>query len=101
MKDQLEQLFELTKDLLNASQSGDWLSVSNIQNQRESLCQVLESMDKPDDPKQGDDLRRLIQEIQRMENEALTLIRAQKKNVMEQQKNHNKGKKMTKAYKGL
>ena len=101
MKDQLEQLFELTKELLDASQSGDWLSVSNIQSQRESLCQVLESMEKPTDPNTGDDLRRLIQEIQRMENEALTLIRAQKKNVMDQRKNHNTGKKMTKAYKSL
>ena len=101
MKDQLEQLFELTKELLNASQSGDWQSVSNVQSKREALCQVLESMDKPTDPKLGDELRRLIQEIQRMESEALILIRAQKKNVMDQRKNHNTGKKMAKAYKSL
>jgi uncharacterized protein (UPF0335 family) len=97
----LEQLFELTRNLKDASLSGDWDSVLNIQRQREALCQTLENMEKPDSEIQGDEIRRLIQAIQRLENEVMPLIKSQKKNIVEQRSTQNKGKKMTKAYKGI
>ncbi|MDN2660528.1 flagellar protein FliT [Neptunomonas sp. CHC150] len=97
----LEQLFELTRNLKDASLSGDWDSVLNIQRQREALCQTLENMEKPDSATQGDEIRRLIQAIQRLENEVMPLIKSQKKNIVEQRSTQNKGKKMTKAYKGI
>ena len=97
----LEQLFELTRNLKDASLSGDWDSVLNIQCQREALCQTLENMEKPDSETQGDEIRRLIQAIQRLENEVMPLIKSQKKNIVEQRSTQNKGKKMTKAYKGI
>lgn len=97
----LEQLFELTRNLKDASLSGDWDSVLNIQRQREVLCQTLENMEKPDSATQGDEIRRLIQAIQRLENEVMPLIKSQKKNIVEQRSTQNKGKKMTKAYKGI
>ncbi|MDO6455260.1 flagellar protein FliT [Neptunomonas phycophila] len=97
----LEQLFELTRNLKDASLSGDWDSVLNIQRQREALCQTLENMEKPDSETQGDEIRRLIQAIQRLENEVMPLIKSQKKNIVEQRSTQNKGKKMTKAYKGI
>ncbi|WP_370051402.1 flagellar protein FliT [Neptunomonas sp.] len=97
----LEQLFELTRNLKDASLSGDWDSVLNIQRQREVLCQTLENMEKPDSETQGDEIRRLIQAIQRLENEVMPLIKSQKKNIVEQRSTQNKGKKMTKAYKGI
>ncbi len=97
----LEQLFELTRNLKDASLSGDWDSVLNIQRQREALCQTLENMEKPDSETQGDETRRLIQAIQRLENEVMPLIKSQKKNIVEQRSTQNKGKKMTKAYKGI
>ena len=73
----LEQLFELTRNLKDASLSGDWDSVLNIQRQREALCQTLENMEKPDSETQGDEIRRLIQAIQRLENEVMPLIKSQ------------------------
>ncbi|MDO6469747.1 flagellar protein FliT [Neptunomonas phycophila] len=97
----LEQLFELTRNLKDASLSGDWDSVLNIQRQREALCQTLENMEKPDSATQGDEIRRLIQAIQSLENEVMPLIKTQKKNIVEQRSTQNKGKKMTKAYKGI
>lgn len=97
----LEQLFELTRNLKDASLSGDWDSVLNIQRQREALCQTLENMEKPDSETQGDEIRRLIQAIQCLENEVMPLIKSQKKNIVEQRSTQNKGKKMTKAYKGI
>lgn len=97
----LEQLFELTRNLKDASLSGDWDSVLNIQRQREALCQTLENMEKPDGATQGDEIRRLIQAIQSLENEVMPLIKSQKKNIVEQRSTQNKGKKMTKAYKGI
>lgn len=97
----LEQLFELTRNLKDASLCGDWDSVLNIQRQREALCQTLENMEKPDSATQGDEIRRLIQAIQRLENEVMPLIKSQKKNIVEQRSTQNKGKKMTKAYKGI
>ncbi|WP_075178626.1 flagellar protein FliT [Neptunomonas phycophila] len=97
----LEQLFELTRNLKDASLSGDWDSVLNIQRQREALCQTLENMEKPDSETQGDEIRRLIQAIQSIENEVMPLIKSQKKNIVEQRSTQNKGKKMTKAYKGI
>ncbi|MBT3144382.1 flagellar protein FliT [Neptunomonas phycophila] len=97
----LEQLFELTRNLKDASLSGDWDSVLNIQRQREALCQTLENMEKPDSATQGDEIRRLIQAIQSLENEVMPLIKSQKKNIVEQRSTQNKGKKMTKAYKGI
>lgn len=97
----LEQLFELTRNLKDASLSGDWDSVLNIQRQREALCQTLENMEKPDSETQGDEIRRLIQAIQSLENEVMPLIKSQKKNIVEQRSTQNKGKKMTKAYKGI
>lgn len=97
----LEQLFELTRNLKDASLSGDWDSVLNIQRQREALCQTLENMEKPDSETQGDEIRRLIQAIQRLENEVMPLIKSQKKNIVEQRSTQNKGKKMTKAYNGI
>ena len=97
----LEQLFELTRNLKDASLSGDWDSVLNIQRQREALCQTLENMEKPDSEIQGVEIRRLIQAIQSLENEVMPLIKSQKKNIVEQRSTQNKGKKMTKAYKGI
>ncbi len=101
MTNLLEQLFELTRNLKDASLSGDWDSVLNIQRQRESLCQTIENMEKPESTEKGDELRRLIQAIQSLENEVMPLIKSQKKNIVKQRSTQNKGKKMTKAYKEI
>lgn len=97
----LEQLFELTKDLRDASLSGDWDSVLNIQRQREVLCQALENREKPEGAEDGDSMRRLIHAIQAIENEVMPEIISHKKNIIDQRSSQNKGKKMMKAYKGI
>lgn len=101
MVETLEQLLDLSKEILEAANQAQWAKVEALQQQRTTLIEKINQQPLPSDRDASLKAEALINAIQALDGQTLPLLNAEQDATRKARQKSNKGKQMSQAYRSL
>lgn len=101
MVETLEQLLDLSKEILDATRQKQWEKVEVLQQQRSALIEQINQQPLPSDREASLNAETLISAIKALDEQTLPLLNAEQDATRKARQKSNKGKQMSQAYRSL
>lgn len=101
MVETLEQLLDLSKEILEAAQQKHWERVATLQQERAHKTDLLNQMSTPTDKTSSLKAEALIKAIKELDEKITPLLLEEQEATLKARQKTNKGKRMNQAYQSL